>query len=1009
MHLERDCLEDIQQDLNAQFLELGERIEFIDLRWGICNEELNDEGKNKAVLEGCFSAIDKADYLLVFLGNRYGTLKSYDEVLGYLGRKGTDILFKEVDAEKSITELEVTYAQLIKGFDSNNTLVCIRDDQNIEEKALNFIERFTNNKAYEQSILRYNNGNSTDFRKKLKKQLSQLIEKHVAQDTEFAKDIKRLDNLAIDAILNEQMASYKIENQMVIFSGGSGIGKTTVAAEILKRNYGKKLIPFVTWEAKEKKLTYEQVLNKLAKHFSEWFKETPDKIDIKSYLKKCSSRISDSGFDFVCFLDTEENITGIKYRELLDILGTGHLFISTQNHESILSGIPAYSDYKVFDEEDILFKPDEIADIIINEFNEHGKNVRQETIDILAKKTDIIKPLYLHFAIKRLLFLKAHDYEKCTSNESPEVRVLSEIADDLPDTLNELLLYSIKNIAENSDVTQQMQMIIALLSESYKGVTEEVFIDYLLYKNVGKTKSEIMPYIYEIRNRLDDFISTDGIWYNRRFSKNVYEWIPNRNDVKVFVESRKKKYRNEYYVREYMYWNCDNAEKLFSFLSARALWKFENASVRVMYRNSFWNLVEDGFIKAETFDSSLFMKLFDLYEDTDEYFTGLICIKNPVFRLLSEKIEEEVRNYQDGDSIVFLWRIAEVYIEELRWIYSSAILTVLDDIPMDVLSIFEKLSFVYKTFAKSLINAHNSEWNLREIYKELAEETVEYSDLINSLFCAEMLIDETDNKSVTYYHNAVRLLSASDFLVCLGTYDSRFSFDKTIYNNGIYFNWRCSSYKVFDTVRYMLMYTLSKWVGSFNASDGQFAMDIVAIDYYLNYPERTDLVPKYDDALILLLTFVYEAYKLSHFRKYNESIENYWIKNYPYTKLECCSDPEAVTENDYEIRNTVIQTRDALITAVNEVYSNEVIGLKEKCTLDILGAKTFELLLKVDMPKKHRAELLIPIKGLFEKKEFITIALKNEDLHNYLPIEYMLENEEDIIRQAVKDLNFDCI
>ncbi len=267
MHMERDCLEYVQQDLNAQFLEFGEKIEFVDLRWGICTEELDEEEKNRVVLDGCFSAIDKSEYLLVFLGNRYGTLKSYDEVLGYLGKTKTDVLFKDDAEGKSITELEVVYAQLIKGFDSNNTLVCIRDEQIIEEKSQSFINRFNNNKAFEQSIIRYSS-NSEELRRNLKEKLGQLIESHISQDTGFARDRRRLENLAVDAILNKQMSSFRIENQMVIYSGESGIGKTTTVAEILKQNYGESLFPFVTWEAKEKKLTYEQILDMLADRFS---------------------------------------------------------------------------------------------------------------------------------------------------------------------------------------------------------------------------------------------------------------------------------------------------------------------------------------------------------------------------------------------------------------------------------------------------------------------------------------------------------------------------------------------------------------------------------------------------------------------------------------------------------------------------------------------------------------------------------------------------------------------
>lgn len=1008
MHVERDCLEDVQQDLNAQFLEAGEKIEFVDLRWGICTEELDEEARNKEVLEGCFSAIDKSDYLLVFLGNRYGSLKSYNEVLGYLGKKKTDILFKESSVGKSVTELEVTYAQLVKGFNSNNTIVCIRNELEIEEKAQKFISNFASNKAYEKSILRYTNENPTVFKKSLNEQFCNMIASHIAKDTGFDKDRRRLENIAVDTILNEQMATFKIDNQLVIFSGKSGIGKTTTAAEILRRNYGEKLCPFVTWSAKETRLTYNQILDMLADRFSEWFGEEPDKNDIKAYIRKNTSKLENDGYHFVIFLDSEDKISGVKYRELLDMIGSGHLFISTRNYQKILSEISSFKDYKIFREEDIKFSKEEIVNVIRNEFEEHGKNIRQETINILERKNDILNPLYLHFVVKRLLFLKAHDFEKCATNESPEVKVLSEIANELPDNLPDLLKYSLKNINENSDISKQMRMVITLLSESYKGITEDVIIAYLIYKGAGRNKSEVMPYIYEIRNRIDDFISTDGIWYNRKFSRETYSWVLDRGDVRKFVESRKKNYRSEYFVREYMYWNCDNSEKLYSFLSARVLWKFENASIRSMYRKAFWNLVEDGYIREEILDNALFMKLFDEYENTEDYYTGLICIKNPVFSLLTEEIEKEIRNYQNGDSIVFLLKIAEVYIKELIWIDKSAILTSLDAIPMEVLNIFEKLSYVYKIFAKILLNTQDSEWDLKKIYEILVEQTIN-EDFTNSLFCAEALIDNTDNRSVTFYYNAVRLLSAVDFFVYLGTYDERYSSDKEIHGAGIYFNWRCKSHKVFDTVKYMLLYILTEWVKDFNSIGSQSAMDIVAVDYYLKYAERVDIMTPYDDALMLSLLILYETYKLSHFRKYKDRIEKYWIKSYPYKRLECCSNPEEVSSDDYEIRETVKRTVTELVIALKNVYSNEKVGLKEKCTLNLLGIKSFNLLLNAEISEKHKEELIIPMADVLRETKFLKEVSENKDLNDYWPIEYVFDNDEDVIRQAVKELSFNCI
>jgi len=690
-----------------------------------------------------------------------------------------------------------------------------------------------------------------------------------------------------------KLSSYKFDNQIIFFSGEKGIGKTITAAELLRRNSDAKTVYYVSWESKDGGITYGQLLASLSSAFAEWYKEDVHDSDLRQYIKKSIERMNESGYKFVLFLDSQDGISNINYTEILYMMGNNPIIISTDNYRNVLASIPSFTDYYVFDKDSILFSREEIAKVIRCEFKGYGKTIRDETISLLCKKADIVKPLYLHFAVKRLLFLKKHDFDRCAKNENPEISLLSEIAAEMPDEIDSLLSYSIDNVCNNSDIKKEMLLAVRLLSESHGGITEEALCDYLVYNNVTE---DVLSYVYEIKNRLQDFIIYDGIWIYRKFDASIYRSQVEEGDIVQFIDSKRSNYRDEYYIRENLYINSLNADNLYSLLSARCLWKSENKELRVIYRKNFWSLVADGSIRIDLVDKKFFVNLLAEYATLDEESYELIpfCDKDPVFRILSENLGQENYNFEKEDGILFLFRMAEMFLEELRFVEQSPILWELDVIPMSVLSIFEKLACIFKTFSKTILNIKDSKWNLQMIYENLLDSTIKYSSIINSLSCAEVLIDSTDNRAVTYYHNAVRLVSAADFLVNLGTYDSRFSTNKYITNNGIYFNWRYKNDKVFDTVKYAILYFLTKWTKNFDREGSLFAMDIVAIDYYVNYDKRTELMGSYNDALMLSLIFAYEIYKLGHFRKYRIGIESYWIENYPFTRIDYCAEEKEV-------------------------------------------------------------------------------------------------------------------
>ena len=456
MHLERDCLEEIEQDLNAFLRERGECVEFVDLRWGISTEGLDDKEKNRAVLEGCCSAIDRSDYLLVFLGRCYGSVKSYREVLKYLGKQTADNLFRDGSKGKSITELEVTYAELMGSFTPANTVVCIRSLEDVEAEAERFRRKFTDNADYADSLLKYSLGDREALKSALKRKLTEIIEARLEHDTRFDRDKKRMRNITADAILNSRLDAFRPEKRLLLVSGEKGIGKTLTAAKILLRNDDGRTLYYVSWEAGQTGITYEQLLRGICEAVAEWFRETPDFSDPMEYIRTGVERVNTAGFRFVLFLDSANNISNIDYRRILAATDDSRVVVTIDDHKAVLGAVHEFKDYSILTGSNILFTTQEIGGVIRREFEEHGKKIRDEVVDILSAKRDITKPLYLHFAIKRLLHLKRRDFIKGKAGRSPEVAVLAKIATEMPEEVDALLRYSIDNVCANSDISDEL-------------------------------------------------------------------------------------------------------------------------------------------------------------------------------------------------------------------------------------------------------------------------------------------------------------------------------------------------------------------------------------------------------------------------------------------------------------------------------------------------------------------------------------------------------------------------
>ncbi|MBO7407765.1 MAG: hypothetical protein J6V14_09065, partial [Clostridia bacterium] len=655
-----------------------------------------------------------------------------------------------------------------------------------------------------------------------------------------------------------------------------------------------------------------------------------------------------------------------------------------------------------------------IGDVIRGEFKEHGKTVRNEVVEILSGKKDITKPLYLHFAIKRLLHLKRRDFEKCAAGESPEVAVLAEIAAEMPEEVDALLRYSIDNVCANSDISDELHMALALLGGSHGGITEEALISYLIFNGIGHDRSAVMPYVYEIKNRLEDFIVYDGQWLNRRFALELYECYSSDDDtlnnVRRFIDVNRTSYRDEYFVRENMYQNRHDGPGLCDLLSARCLWKAGNAAVRKMYRRCFWNLMADGSITSETIYDRLYMKAAERYkrlymeaddkdklEESVEYELPLICDRDLLFRLLAEGFGHELYNYEKGDCAFILLYMLRIYLEELIFIGNSGYLIAVDEVPVPVLDVFEKTAVLYKSISKVLLNANKVSMNCEKIYSLVFDETVNFKEELNALGFGEMLEIHEEDRPVTYLRNSAYMTSALQFFVSLGTFDSRFrAVSNDVVANLFYFNSECLKDKMFETVKYAIVAYITGWANTLDREARRTPADVCSVRYYVDHPRREQLMHGYADALMLTLILLYELYHLEHF-----------------ADIDGCPDAAC------GISKTVLDTAMALNQAASGLKWDNSVTLEEKVSIDILKYVLIMTVVKLSLSETQTRQLYSALRvDEFMKIDSLHAAVINPDLNSFLPphIEEVFDSGADgenaiknEIIKAVRELNLICL
>ena len=134
MHAERDMLNiDVFPEISEFVAEYGEDVSFIDLRWGINTQELENDESTHKILSVCLDEIDNSKpYLIAFLGERYGWIPDKRLIEYAVTQKSPEYSYL-AEIEKSVTALEIEYGALSKNSSIDHCLFYFREPLPIEK------------------------------------------------------------------------------------------------------------------------------------------------------------------------------------------------------------------------------------------------------------------------------------------------------------------------------------------------------------------------------------------------------------------------------------------------------------------------------------------------------------------------------------------------------------------------------------------------------------------------------------------------------------------------------------------------------------------------------------------------------------------------------------------------------------------------------------------------------------------------------------------------------------
>lgn len=520
MQAERDLIQlDILPEIREFLKDMGQNIDFIDLRWGVDTTELESNEGARKVLSVCFKGIkDSKPYLIVLIGERFGWKPDSKIVKSYL--EEADFTVENLE-DQSITSLEIEYGALSQ---LNNQGKCFfyfrepldyslipeefhdiyKNKDEEEKKSLENLKSRIRN-IYPDSIRTYRatawNKHSNqlsgldelkelityDLKKAFKEEFenSEVLndqEKESLENWRWIEDKERVFS-AKEEFLN-LLLTESINNEITILKGISGSGKSTLMSTFAQelKEEGANVIPFIGGNSSRSTKAYdiliqqiyelENILNIKEKFQGSTFQEW------RAYFNELIELYGESESKTLYLLvDAIDQLSQDTIRDRM-------LFLPKKipdNVKIVIScldnyRLPSLIQYKV-KEVELPYLNDQEARTIVNSLLKiNRKELHQSIKDELLKKRNVNLPLYLSFSIEKLLTMNSEDFYIINQREKETEDGMDAINDyllntikDMPDNIEDLCNSFLKTVCERID-EKQSQFILALLAGSRYGL-----------------------------------------------------------------------------------------------------------------------------------------------------------------------------------------------------------------------------------------------------------------------------------------------------------------------------------------------------------------------------------------------------------------------------------------------------------------------------------------------------------------------------------------------------------
>lgn len=580
MQSERDLIrEKIAPEIEKYINKFGYSIEFIDLRWGINTQSIDENEANKKILRTCFSEIKKTKpFFIALVGERYGWIPDKEDVLAAFQSEG--IQTDSSDTEKSITELEIAcatklYAQKDRCFFYFRDKIDYGDDltakntfvsDSTQQKKISQLKKSINDK-YDGQIRNYSASwdqskqrivGLNKFEEQLYNDLLVAINDElknvVKPDNSIEESINITDSAIVtmsgmfsgrQSVLNNIQSFLHSNSQLMCLVGESGCGKSSVLARIADLNIqeGKCVIPFFAG-IDDFSTTVENMLKSSILRLSSYlhtelcFDSKAEEFDYKELLSQFFNLLNKASLSsqVIVVVDALNQLLRSPLEEKLKWI---NLFALNPNVKIIVSSTNDYYQLNIIKSlnADFLnlefFSVSDIEEVTKHYFSMNHKEIDAQVLSaIMNKKSNELNlcslPVYLLTVLQQLNNIDGDDFSAIHNRErelgesasDAIINYLTEIVTTAPDEIGALLDASLDRVAKKvGDLAYLFTNVIAL---SRRGITEKYIAKICSHLNIDFDSISFSYYRKLMKNNLCE--RENGSWdFNHSLIKNYFK------------------------------------------------------------------------------------------------------------------------------------------------------------------------------------------------------------------------------------------------------------------------------------------------------------------------------------------------------------------------------------------------------------------------------------------------------------------------------------------------------